>query len=108
MTGAVINGELFSPMIIGSSCFRFYYESSEVYKACDFEQLNQRPSYLRKITANKRTMQFISLFVLTVSAIASQVLAGNVAFNVAPLGTREFYLILCTYVLLTDSVIFTS
>ena len=34
-------------------------------------------------------MQFISLFVLTVSAIASQVMAGNVAFNVAPLGTRK-------------------
>ncbi|KJA16897.1 hypothetical protein HYPSUDRAFT_1054071 [Hypholoma sublateritium FD-334 SS-4] len=35
-------------------------------------------------------MQFISLVALTISAIAGQAIASNVAFNVAPLGTREF------------------
>ncbi|KJA16898.1 hypothetical protein HYPSUDRAFT_206691 [Hypholoma sublateritium FD-334 SS-4] len=32
-------------------------------------------------------MQFISLVALTISAIAGQAIASNVAFNVAPLGT---------------------
>ncbi len=48
---------------------------------------HQHSSYLPKHKANRQAMQFISVVTLTICAIASQVMASNVAFNVAPQGT---------------------
>ena len=57
--------------------------------------------------SQQQTMQFLSLIAITLSAISSQVMAGNVAFNVAPLGTRELKLLVHAYIF-ADVVNFTS
>ena len=69
---------------------------------------NQHSSHLPKHKANRQAMQFISVVTLTICAIASQVMASNVAFNVAPQGAGKVDFLADTDILTNLPIIFNS